>query len=192
VGTDTPFAAMSYVSANWERWDGNEMDWSALTVKNHVDNILAANNKQAVWSRYAANTVTVTLAGRQRTYQSMFLFGKDSDGNEAVYPIDHVLGMEVLNETTDRSLYPQPLVETDLRELPEIASWLSTAGIPSKSTAPDVLCDGTGKCGIPASVLANGLKVPIDQGMRKLHQQFRNDPRSKTQKSPNVYNTYQP
>lgn len=200
AGTDTPFAAMSYVFANWERWDGNEMDWSALTVGNHVKGILA-NNKPAVWSRYAANTVTVTLAGRQRTYQSIFLFGKDSDGNEVVYPIDHVLGMEVLNETTDRSLYPQPLVETDLRELPAIANWLSTAGVLDKCppklvckpvTAPDVMCDGTGKCGIPASVLRSGLKVPIDPDIRKLHQGFRNNPRSKTQKSPNVYNTYQP
>ncbi len=192
AGTDTPFAAMNYVFANWERWDGNEMDWSALTVGNHVKGILA-NNKPAVWSRYAANTVTVTLAGRQRTYQSIFLFGKDSDGNEVVYPIDHVLGMEVLNETTDRSLYPQPLVETDLRELPAIANWLSTAGVPSASTVPDVVCNGvTGKCGIPTTVLANGLKVPVDADTRKVHQGFRSDPKSKMQKSPNTYNTYQP
>jgi hypothetical protein len=192
AGTDAPFAAMSYVFANWERWDGNEMDWSALTVGNHVNGILA-NNKPAVWSRYAANTVTVTLAGRHRTYQSIFLFGKDSDGNEVVYPIDHVLGMEVLNEANDRSLYPQPLVKTDLRELPAIANWLSTAGVPSASTVPDVVCNGvTGNCGIPTTVLANGLKVPVDADTRKIHQGFRSDPKSKTQKSPNVYNTYQP
>jgi hypothetical protein len=64
----------------------------------------------AVYRRYAAYTVTVKMDDRQRTYQAIFLFGRHPDGAEAVWPIDHVLGMGSLNYVVDNSIYPQTAV----------------------------------------------------------------------------------
>jgi hypothetical protein len=84
--------------------------------------------------------------------------------------------MGVLNMITDRSIYPQPLLETYMRELPEVAKWISLAVLRSKSSLPEIVCDGTsGKCGIPAKALAKSLKVPVDAETRKFYQGFQSD-----------------
>jgi hypothetical protein len=102
------------------------------------------------------------------------LFGRNPDGSEAVYFIDHVLGMGVLDTAMQRSLYPQPLLETYMRELPRIAEWISSAGVPSNATAKDIVCNGvTGVCGVPEKLLQQSLSVPIDPDTRKFYQQFR-------------------
>jgi hypothetical protein len=82
--------------------------------------------------------------------------------------VDHVLGMGTLNSFMQNSLYPQPLIETHLREWPGVREWLASAGVASDSSARDVVCDGTsGKCGIPAKILQKGLQVPIDPKSRQ-------------------------
>jgi hypothetical protein len=173
VGGTEPISEMSYVRATWQRWDDHVWDWSQPVRQ--IVNDLHKNtvNPDAVFSRYAAYTVTVALDGRQRTYQAIFLFGKNPDGSENVYPIDHILGMGVLNMVTDRSLYPQPLLETYMRELPAISLWISSVGVNSDSTNRELICDPvTGDCGIPAKALKKSLEVPVDPETRKFYQSF--------------------
>jgi hypothetical protein len=148
IGREEPSSSLSYVFATWQRWDDHEWNGNA-PVSQILDDLAKSDlskdtlKPSVVYSRYAAYTVTATLGGRQRTYQAIFLFGKNPDGSEAVYPIDHILGMGVLNMITDRSIYPQPLLETYMRELPEVAKWISSAVLRSKSSLPEVVCDGT-------------------------------------------------
>jgi hypothetical protein len=159
---------MNFLSVSWDRHQDYNADWSMPAQKvleefSHPD---AASD--AIFTRYAAYTVTVKLNGRQRTYQAIFLFGKHPDGTEAVWPIDHILGMGSLSYVTSKSIYPQPLLETHLREWPGISAWIATASINSDSPAPDVVCDGvSSKCGIPAKVLQKALQVPIDPESRR-------------------------
>jgi hypothetical protein len=168
------FTEMNYVRTNWQRYENFKGDWSMPTRQ--ILNELSAPDKSGkpgvVYSRYAAYTVTVKLEGRQRTYQAIFLFGRNPDGTEAIWPIDHILGMGSLNYIMDHSIYPQPLLETYLREWPAIRDWISSAAIASNSPARDVVCDGaSGKCGIPSQLLNNALQVPIDPESRKFSPQ---------------------
>ncbi len=174
VGASDPFSEMSYASASWQRWDEYDADWST-PVKQVIAELPKDTGKpELVYSRYATYSVTVALAGRQRTYQAIFLFGRNPDGSEALYFIDHVLGMGVLDTAMQRSLYPQPLLETYMREFPGIAAWIPSAGVPSNATAKDVVCDGaTGVCGVPEKLLQQSLSVPIDPGTRTFYQLFR-------------------
>jgi hypothetical protein len=67
-----------------------------------------------------------------------------------------------------------------VRELPRIAEWISSAGVPSNATAKDIVCNGaTGTCGVPEKLLQQSMGVPIDPDTRKFYQQFRSS-RAKT------------
>jgi hypothetical protein len=173
IGSIDPFSEMSFVTASWQRWEEYDADWST-PVKQAIAELPRDTGKpEVLYSRYAAYSVTASLAGRQRTYQAIFLFGRNPDGSEAVYFIDHILGMGVLDTATQRSLYPQPLLETYMRELPGIAQWISSAGVPSNAAAKDIVCNGiTGVCGIPNPLLAKSLSVPIDPETRTFYQLF--------------------
>jgi hypothetical protein len=185
VGANDPFSEMSYASASWHRWDEYDADWST-PVKQVIAELPKDTGKpEVVYSRYATYSVTVALAGRQRTYQAIFLFGRNPDGSEAIYFIDHVLGMGVLDTVMQRSLYPQPLLETYMREFPGIAAWILSAGVPSNATAKDVVCNGTtGVCGVPEKLLQQSLSVPIDPDTRKFYQQFRSNGAKSTPSAP--------
>jgi hypothetical protein len=173
VGSINPSSEMSFVTASWQRWEEYDADWST-PVKRAIAELPRDTGKpEVLYSRYAAYSVTVTLAGRQRTYQAIFLFGRNPDGSEAIYFIDHVLGMGVLDTAMQRSLYPQPLLETYMRELPGIAQWISSAGVPSNATANDIDCNRiTDVCGIPKPLLEKSLSVPIDPETRTFYQLF--------------------
>jgi hypothetical protein len=164
------FTEMYYATADWQRFDGFEADWD-IPVKKILQDLPKDTGKLGtVYSRYAAYTVTVHLGTRQRTYQAIFLFGSNSDGTEAVYPIDHVMGMGTLSTFMERSIYPQPLLETHFREWPGVSEWIATAAVTFGSpSARDVVCDGaSGKCGIPVHVLEKALQVPIDPESRQV------------------------
>lgn len=173
VGANEPSTEMSFVTASWQRWEEYDADWG-FSVKQAIAELPKDTGKpQVSYSRYAAYSVTAALAGRQRTYQAVFLFGRNPDGSEAVYFIDHILGMGVLDTATQRSFYPQPLLETYMRELPGINEWISSASVRSDATATDVICNGTtGVCGIPEKILQRSLHVPIDEQTRKFYQLF--------------------
>jgi hypothetical protein len=159
---------MNYAMAGWQRSMGFDADWS-IPMKEVIRELpLDTLKPEVVYSRYAAYTVTVKLDGQQRTYQAIFLFGKNPDGTEAIYPIDHVLGMGSLNYFMQNPIYPQPLLETHLREWPGIREWIASAGVLSDSLVQDVVCDAaSGTCGIPAKVLEKALQAPFDPESRQ-------------------------
>jgi hypothetical protein len=160
--------SMNYAMAGWQRHMDFDADWNIPTKEVIRELPLDTLRPDVVYSRYAAYTVTVALDGRQRTYQAIFLFGKNPDGTEAIYPIDHVLGMGSLNYFMQNPIYPQPLLETHLREWPGVREWIYTAGVASGSSLQDVVCDAaSGKCAIPAQVLEKALRVPIDPESRQ-------------------------
>jgi hypothetical protein len=159
---------MNYAMASWNRYNDFDRDWSMPTKEAIAMLPKETLRPDIVYSRYAAYIVTATLEGKQRTYNAIFLFGKNPDGTEAVYPIDHVLGMGVLNYIMANSMYPQPLLETHLREWPGVRDWAASASVPSASQVQDVSCDASsGKCGIPAQVLTKALSLPIDPESRQ-------------------------
>ncbi len=175
-GVNDPFSEMNFVTASWQRWEDYDADWS-VPVKQAIADLPKDTGKpEIVYSRYAAYSVTVSLYGRQRTYQAIFLFGKNPDGSEAIYFIDHVLGMGAIDTGVQRSLYPQPLLETYLREMPKVAEWISSAAVPSNQTIKDIVCNAaTGLCGVPEKLLQQSLKVAIDPDTKSFYQLFRSN-----------------
>ena len=130
--------SMTYAAANWQRFtDPFDADWSTPVRKVVQDLPKDTHAPQVVYSRYAAFTVVVKLADRQRTYLALFLFGRNPDGTEAVFPVDHVLGMGSLKFFMENSIYPQPLLETHLREWPGVRDWIASAAVSSVSANPD-------------------------------------------------------
>ena len=172
VGQNDPSAEMSSVIASWQRWEEYDADWS-FPAKEAIADLQKSMTPKVSYSRYAAYSVTATLYGRQRTYQAIFLFGRKPDGSEAVYFVDHILGMGVLDTAVQRSFYPQPLLETYMRELPGVVGWISSAGVPSNATTNDIICDAaSGLCGIPQNQLQKSLSVAIDPETRRFYQRF--------------------
>ena len=155
---------MNCVDANWSRVDeqGGSLDWSMPLKRVIADLPLDTLKPETSYSRYAAYSVTVQLADRSRTYRGLFLFGRNPDHTEAVFPIDHILGMGSLNFVMEHSLYPQPFLETNIRNWPGIREWIGTLPLESDSTAKDIVCDGTtGQCGIPRRVLQQALALKV-------------------------------
>jgi hypothetical protein len=58
----------------------------------------ALSNMDIQYTRFASFQVTVTFMGQQRQYSALFLFGADASGKERVFGIDHILGMNLINE----------------------------------------------------------------------------------------------
>lgn len=56
------------------------------------------NQFDVQYSRFASFEVRLTLLGHQRQYQAMFLFGTDASGTPRVFGIDHILGMNIINQ----------------------------------------------------------------------------------------------
>jgi hypothetical protein len=99
--------------------------------------------------RYCSFTVTVTFAGRSRTYKASFLFGQ----NGKVAPVDPVVGIDGNNLAYFllHPVYPDVLLQgTRVSESPAIRSFLSVnqrSGASCKSG--DACCDAeTLQCGV--------------------------------------------
>jgi hypothetical protein len=162
---------MNYILADWGAVNesSGDLDWNMPVRKVIADLPLDTLKPLVVYSRYASYSVTVTLDQHERTYLALFLFGKNPDGSEAVFTVDHILGMGVLNFIIEHSIYPQPLLETHVREWPGVREWIASAGVSSEASVRDVVCDVvTGKCGIPTRLLEQSLKVRIDPDSRKI------------------------
>jgi hypothetical protein len=173
----TPPTSMYFVLAGWGASTDYEANWH-IPVSKVIREMLPKDTGMldVVWSRYAAYTVSVAVGVGQRTYKALFLFGKRPDGSEVVWRTDHVLGMGSLDMLFDRSLYPEPLIETSLRELPAISAWIAKVGVAFGSDQRDIVCNGvTGKCGIPIQALKKSLRVPIDPKVKAFHEAFRRE-----------------
>jgi hypothetical protein len=147
-----------YVMTGWSNHIF-EPSWDGITVAQAVSESPKPHGE--VYSLYASYRVRATLNGRNRTYNAVFLFGKDSKGNEAIHMIDHVVGMGSLDLVMSRSLYPEALLETYYREISPISDWIPANTVENRTEIRDVLCSPSG-CGLPANWVAKSLAVPID------------------------------
>jgi len=154
---------MFFVSTNWSNHTF-EQSWSGITVEQEVGNM--PKSPAEVCSSYISYRVTATLNGRSRTYNAMFLFGKDAKGNETIHMIDHVLGLGSLELVTTQSLYPEALLETYYREFPEIADWITANTVTKPTATRDAYCSPSG-CGLPADWVNKSLAVLIDPESRE-------------------------
>ena len=156
--------SMFWVMTGW----GNhtfEQSWSAVTVGQAVGDVPKLQGETC--SSYISYRVTATLNGRSRTYNAMFLFGRDSKGNETMHMIDNVVGLGSLELVTTQSLYPEALLETYYREFPEIADWITANTVTKPTATRDAYCSPTG-CGLPSDWVNKSLAVPIDPESREL------------------------
>jgi hypothetical protein len=155
--------SMFYVMTGW----GNhvyEPSWDGITVAEVVKD--SPKPLGEGYSTYISYRVNAKLSGRSRTYNAMFFFGRDAKGNEAIHMVDHVIGMGSLDLVLSQSLYPEVLLETYWREIPEITEWIVANTIPKQTESKDVYCLPSG-CGLPANWATRSLAVPIDPESRK-------------------------
>ena len=161
--------SMFYVMTGWS-YRTFEQSWDGIRVAQVVRDSPKPNGE--VYSKYASYRVQATLSGRGRTYNAIFLFGTDSKGNEAIHMVDHIVGMGSLDLVLTQSLYPEPLLETYYREIPEITEWIAANTIPKATPSRDVFCSPTG-CALPADWVTKSLAVPIDPESREFLPQSR-------------------
>lgn len=119
-----------------------------------------------LWQSYASYSVTVTFQGTSRgPYKALFVFGKDTKGNEMVMPEDATTDSMALAEMLAVRLFPEPLVRTRLRTFPVVANWLSANQKVSAACSVgqgDICCDLIQlQCGPGQTDVADGLSKPL-------------------------------
>jgi hypothetical protein len=155
--------SMFYVMTGWSN-HVFEASWDGITVAKAVSE--SAKPPGVEYNRYASYRVQATLSGRSRSYNAMFLFGKDAKGNEAVHMVDHIVGMGSLDLVASQSLYPEVILETYYRELPEISDWIAGNTVQNQTQSRDAYCSPSG-CGLPSAWVNKSLAVPIDPKTRE-------------------------
>jgi hypothetical protein len=157
-GGNSVTASVPYGTFFWEKsaYPKTEVaDWP-------LSDVLAKGPEfQGPYTRYVTYTVKVTFQRHALTYKAMTLFRDDSE----VYFIDNVTSASMLALLAKTPIYPEPLAETHLRNVPFVRKWLfdhkqaCSAGHVAKG---DACCDlPTGVCGIGEQDLQSpGLTVP--------------------------------
>ena len=117
-----------------------------------------------VYSRYVAYTATVSFDGQTvGPYQAMALFGKDAKGKTVVSVQD--LGVQGSGVSIPhQQIYPLGLVQTRLREVPAVSTWLTEHSVDASSCSQSdasQLCCSADSCGIPSTQLHKDLSAPL-------------------------------
>jgi hypothetical protein len=154
---------MFYVMTGWISHTFDQ-SWRGVTVAQAVGDVPKLRGE--ICSSYISYRVTATLNGRSRTYNAMFVFGRDAKGNETVHMIDNVVGLGSLELVTTQSLYPEALLETYYREFPEVADWIVANTLAKPTEARDAYCSPAG-CGLPVNWVNKSLAAPIDPESRE-------------------------
>jgi hypothetical protein len=109
----------SVANAQWVRGQTVTEDWKIPAAQ-----ALSQPLEGSLYSRYAAFRVSVKFQNQVRDYKALFLFGKSSDGNEIVFPLDMVTNQSALWFFTKHDVYPATLVRTHLHAHPLVSEWL--------------------------------------------------------------------
>lgn len=157
-----------YADVAWSNETGTRGgDQTDPTVQDALKSVKSP--KGGTWSRYASFTVNAALQGRSVSYQALFLFGKDNNGNETILPIDYFAGSGIAPFVAN-PMYPAALLETAVREVPLIEQWIAAnriSGCKKGADYPEVCCDSSrGRCGIASEDVEKSLKIPVDPDTR--------------------------
>jgi hypothetical protein len=125
-------------SARWVESHDTLDQRSALTLKD-----VLSHTELPSANRYVQVALIVTLAGRSRAYNSLFLF--DVGGNASA--IDLVAGSSAVNHFMLLQVYPHILLETDYyTKNPATRAWLTTKQVANCSSGEKSEC-----CDLPAA-----------------------------------------
>jgi hypothetical protein len=137
------------MDAAMARWiPGPSGSWPDWTVAQMLP-VLEKESGVSGLVRYCTFTVTVTLTGKSRTYQSVFFFS--SDGRVAPGDVVVGLGGGPLHDFITKPAYPNVLIETPLWDRsPALRDYLlSRARSDNSCKSGDACCDNaTLECGV--------------------------------------------
>jgi len=123
-----------------------------------------SDQKNPVFTRYAAYTVSATLQGKSTVpHRAIFFFGRDGS-KEVVNPEDPIGDKGNLYHIQDESAYPGAFLSSDWRDFPVVAAWVRSHEMPSAScsaVAARTLCCSQGRCGISQADLIRDLAAPL-------------------------------
>jgi hypothetical protein len=172
---------MSYnFSGNNTEWVGADFRWADLTQSGYngypypedftVAKSMAqkqlewSDQKNPVFTRYAAYTVTATLQGKSTApHRAVFFFAHDASGKEVVNPEDPIDDAGSLYHIQDVRAYPGAFLSSDVRDVPVVAAWVRSHEMPSASCggAARTLCCAGGRCGLSQTDLNHDLSLPL-------------------------------
>ena len=118
------------------------------------------------FTRYAAFTVDVSLDGKSTApHKALWLFGTDSHGKQFVAENDLISGTGTkLSSILAAPEYPSGLLQTKLRENPNVSTWLRSNEMPAASCgvpAHSDLCCSKGRCGISPVDFNRDMPAPL-------------------------------
>jgi hypothetical protein len=102
------------------------------------------------YTRYAAFTVDLLFEGKSTgPYKALFLFGTDASGKEATPAmLDPISGNALFGVVVEKT-YPAGLLQTRMRELPQVADWIRANEMPASScSTPHEVCCSHVRCGL--------------------------------------------
>jgi hypothetical protein len=128
-------------------------------------------NPNVTWLRYASYTVSASYAGKTRgPYKALFLFGRDSAGDEMIEPADGTVDSQLLAVVLAEPLFPDGFVRTRVRNDPAIAHWVAENQMSCSAEQGDVCCDLVRlQCGLSRDDVARGLARPFPVPTHKQH-----------------------
>lgn len=111
-------------TAIWEPTDPVPSEITNLDLRGFLD--LQWQHKQPnTWKTYASYSVTVTYQGKTvGPYKALFMFGRNSDGNETIEPEDGTIPTTALAEAMHASLFADALTNTGLWHQQFIKDWV--------------------------------------------------------------------
>jgi hypothetical protein len=124
-----------------------------------------------LWQRCASYTVVVTFQGKTRgPYRAVFVFRRDAKGDERIEPMDSNTDVFGLAHAVTKTLFPDALVATRLRNVPVVANWLQAKQSRDLSCSVgkgDVCCDMEKlTCGPGQADLMKALAKPLPSAQR--------------------------
>ncbi len=172
---------MSYnFSGNETGWIGVEFKWVDITQSGSngypypedftVAKAMAqkefqwSDQKNPVFTRYAAYTVNATLQGKSTApHRAVFFFGHDASGKEVITPEDPLDDTGILYRIQDELAYPGAFLSSNVRDVPVVAAWVRSHEMPSASCSlpARTLCCSEGRCGISQSDINRDLAAPL-------------------------------
>jgi hypothetical protein len=126
----------------------------------------SGKSNPVTYTRYAAFTVDVSLDGQSTgPHKALWLFGTDSHGKEFVAENDLISGTGTkLSSILAAPMYPAGLLQTKLRENPNVSTWLRSNEMPAASCGPanqTDLCCAKGRCGISPADFNHDMSTPL-------------------------------
>ena len=144
-----------------------ELGW---TVGKVLEMQNEATPSTVVYDRYASYSVSITAKGKSSSYKAMFLFGVEAnDEKDAIE--DSFTRVSGVGEDTSKGSEVGGLLHSHLREVPEMAEWLTAHSIPD-ADCPNLgtggFCCVSNRCGIPEADLQRELATPLRGGWNAL------------------------